>query len=813
MPPRRHPLAIPLSLVIILGVLLSWLLPAPLSPLRVAPLPALAATHSLASSHTTAPLLGPSCLSTCIASVSQPLSLPSSDGRSWKPMDTQHLSLSLVPAIPCNALLVASADLLGSAPADLGITLSGGSYRGGAPIAWQERPLSASPPAHPLLVQTVLPLSPHTRYTVSLVWKSAAPTTSTLTAGGPALAPTRLSVLCRFRTSIFTTSTTHPLLLSGSRTTGWMELESKQLTLSLRPGSSCTALVLGGVDRWSTPASKTQDVGISVNGIILDWQEQAPARASSPLLLQSSFAMVAGTPYRIALQWKGNTRDNRATIPAGGAHLSLLCSPASFLQSSSQSQVPPLARSDGTTWKELDHQHLTLSLTPSSDVDALLVGESSLWSSQAGIPQDLGIAISGGSYKGIQVSEENGSTSPSSPNATLVQTILPLKANVPYTVSLQWKAGKATTGTIKAGTGTGTSISPTRLTALLVPAERPLPPDPGTTAPPVNPSVATTVANATSFLYSGPSPIQTGVKAGTINPIRAAVLRGKVLDGVSEPLAGVAISIANHSEYGQTLSRADGSFDLAVNGGGLLTVSYTKAGYLPIQRQAQATWDDYTNLPDAVMTPPDSQVTPVTLSSVSSAMQVAQGSVQQDGDGTRQATLLFQPGTTATMTMPDGSRRPLPSGHVRATEYTVGPKGQESMPGTLPPTEGYTYAADFSFDEAKQAGATGVQFNKAVISYTQDFLKWPVGLKVPSMYFDQKKGVWVEGASGVVLQILSVADGAAKVDVDGSGNPASDATLSTLGITPAELQQLARLYPVGQKLWRMPLDHFTDWDY
>ncbi len=38
--------------------------------------------------------------------------------------------------------------------------------------------------------------------------------------------------------------------------------------------------------------------------------------------------------------------------------------------------------------------------------------------------------------------------------------------------------------------------------------------------------------------------------------------------------------------YRQTRSRADGLFDLALNGGGRLTVSYTKTDYLPVQRMA-----------------------------------------------------------------------------------------------------------------------------------------------------------------------------------------------------------------------------------
>jgi len=34
-------------------------------------------------------------------------------------------------------------------------------------------------------------------------------------------------------------------------------------------------------------------------------------------------------------------------------------------------------------------------------------------------------------------------------------------------------------------------------------------------------------------------------------------------------------------------------FDIAVNGGGLLTVNYEKAGYLSAQRQVQVPWQDY----------------------------------------------------------------------------------------------------------------------------------------------------------------------------------------------------------------------------
>ena len=93
-------------------------------------------------------------------------------------------------------------------------------------------------------------------------------------------------------------------------------------------------------------------------------------------------------------------------------------------------------------------------------------------------------------------------------------------------------------------------------------------PPPALVAPPLDPSVPTSVFDATSFLYSGPGAVQIGVEPGTIEEDRVAVLRGKVLAPDGQPLAGVGITALGHPEFGRTQSRADGMFDLAVNGGG-----------------------------------------------------------------------------------------------------------------------------------------------------------------------------------------------------------------------------------------------------
>jgi RHS repeat-associated protein len=338
-----------------------------------------------------------------------------------------------------------------------------------------------------------------------------------------------------------------------------------------------------------------------------------------------------------------------------------------------------------------------------------------------------------------------------------------------------------------------------------------LPPDPGTIAPPLNRTVATDLASATAFLYTGSQPIQTGVAQGTIEARRVAVLRGLVQTREGTPLPGVTITILGHAEYGQTLTRADGLFDMAVNGGGRLTVRYEKDHYVPVQRQVQAPWRDYAWLPDVVMLPYDPQVTTIDLTA-SADIQAARGSVVTDADGTRQATLLIAPGTQATMVLPDGTTQPLTTLHVRATEYTTGPNGPAALPGELPPTSAYTYAVELSVDEAVVAGAQMVRFTQPVIVYVENFLGFPVGEIVPAGYYDRQRGMWVASNNGRVIRVLSHADGLAAVDIDGDSLPDDPSGLLALGITEAERQRLASLYQPGQSLWRVPVTHFTPWD-
>lgn len=335
------------------------------------------------------------------------------------------------------------------------------------------------------------------------------------------------------------------------------------------------------------------------------------------------------------------------------------------------------------------------------------------------------------------------------------------------------------------------------------------PPDPREVAPPLDLTVATLPAVSTAFLYSGTDPVQFEVDARSIVPSRATILRGTVLSPDGSPLAGVRISILSHPEYGYTRTRNDGVFDLVVNGGGEITVNYFQEGFLPAQRMVNTSWQDYVWLPDVVLVPLDEAVT---LIQFLEPMEIAQGSIVQDEDGSRQATLLFSSGTSATMILQDGSTHPLPTISVRATEYTVGPNGPAAMPAVLPPSSFYTYAVELSADEALAAGARRVEFDHPVWLYVDNFLNFPTGIPVPVAYYDLEKSAWVPSQDGLVVQVISIQGEQVLLDVEGKGIPSDASKLSSLGITEEERKSLAQLYDSGKSLWRVPIRHFTAYD-
>ena len=336
-------------------------------------------------------------------------------------------------------------------------------------------------------------------------------------------------------------------------------------------------------------------------------------------------------------------------------------------------------------------------------------------------------------------------------------------------------------------------------------------PDPVSQAPAPPVSSIPDFGDSTAFLYQGKNPIQLGVTPGTIIPTKAAVVRGTVRSRDSQPLGGVLVAIHGKPEFGYTFTRADGQYDLGLNGGQVEHVDFEIAGYLPAQREVQVAQQEFAVTADVVLIPVDGIATKVTFGT-NAPVQVASSSTQTDAVGSRSATMYFPGGTGAQLLFSNGTTQSVGSLTIRATEYTVGSNGPAAMPATLPGGSAYTYCVALTADEAINAGAS-VLFDTNIAVYVDNYLNFPVGTLVPSGYYDHTKAAWVPADNGIVAKVLSINNGVANIDLDGDGVAESDSTLSGLGITVAERQQIASKFPAGTSFWRMPAGHFTDWDY
>jgi RHS repeat-associated protein len=333
-------------------------------------------------------------------------------------------------------------------------------------------------------------------------------------------------------------------------------------------------------------------------------------------------------------------------------------------------------------------------------------------------------------------------------------------------------------------------------------------------APALDRSVPTTVWESAQFLFSGPDPIQKDTSSKAFSRKRIALLRGHVVDRSGQPLAGVRVSVADHEEWGHTVSRADGVFDLAVNGGSQLLVQLAHKGYLSAERSVQPGWQSYDVVPDLGLIEEGKQSAKVLADADSE--QVAVGELAVDAFGARQPWVVFPRETAASAVLPDGTEQELASFHVRLAEYPFESPSTENVdepsrfaPGTTPTRGGLTYGIEASVDEAQELGAAEVRFSDPVAIVVENFLKLPVGVPVPLGYYQRGKGQWQPELAGRVVEVLGVTDGEADIDADGDGEPDEHASLEELGFSHAERRQIAGRHEPGQTLWHLAVSHFS----
>jgi RHS repeat-associated protein len=330
----------------------------------------------------------------------------------------------------------------------------------------------------------------------------------------------------------------------------------------------------------------------------------------------------------------------------------------------------------------------------------------------------------------------------------------------------------------------------------------------------IPPGLSSDFAEVTRFLFDAANGTQrmpdgSPLAPGVIQSERAAVIRGRALRS-GQPLAGAAVSIRNHPEYGRTLTRTTGEFDLAVNGGDAVVVRIDTPNHPTLFREILTRRRDYVTLPDIYLVP-YAAPKQVDLSDAT-RYHAVQSDVVSAGATARQMTLLFPPGARARLQLSTGTID-VAQPKLRITEYTRGDQDAAAMPATLPPTSAYTFAASFVLEPPpgvtdKRVPVTFVDAAGASISlplYVDNFLRFPVGETAPLGGYDETNAYWQASPSGKVVRVLSVTGGVASIDTVGDGQPHDG------DIALGERQMLGALFPTASNrdFLRVLLPHFS----
>lgn len=435
--------------------------------------------------------------------------LAGSDGTTWTDIDPVNLFVSFTPAADSFAVVSGNADLWTEGSGynqDIGVSITGGGVYPtlvGQPEAWKESGGFAgtfSPNA--AYVQTVIPVLASTTYTARLQWKTNKPDPGRIFAGagpvGPAFSPTRLTVrlIPRSAAIVFTASSMQQYRLAGSDGSAWTDVDATNLSVRFTPpAGTWTALVSGNADLWTSSSRYNQDIGVTLSGGVFPtiagqpeaWKESggfAGTYSPNAAFVQASLQTVlaGSTTYTAKLQWKANKIDP-GSIWAGagpiGGHFSpttltvILTAPTSAATRSVAQYRQ--SNSDGAYWQAVDEPTLEWSLAPTTDANYEISAGADLWTSVAGLNQDLGIMVSGGAYgTGTLVAwkESGGYAGTFSPNAAFVSTDLHLQSGFTYVVWTVWKANRGSysadsSNAVYAGAGPiNGHFSPTTLTAV-----------------------------------------------------------------------------------------------------------------------------------------------------------------------------------------------------------------------------------------------------------------------------------------------------------------------------------------------------------
>ncbi|KAG1655399.1 Teneurin-m [Nymphon striatum] len=115
------------------------------------------------------------------------------------------------------------------------------------------------------------------------------------------------------------------------------------------------------------------------------------------------------------------------------------------------------------------------------------------------------------------------------------------------------------------------------------------------------PAVTASFFQKMRFLIEEES-VQSYAGKKAFNDSRASVIRGQVISESGSGLVGIRVSVANDPKYGFTLTRKTGWFDLMVNGGGAVTLHFSRSPFKPRQQTVNVPWNEIIIIDQVTMT-------------------------------------------------------------------------------------------------------------------------------------------------------------------------------------------------------------------
>lgn len=291
----------------------------------------------------------------------------------------------------------------------------------------------------------------------------------------------------------------------------------------------------------------------------------------------------------------------------------------------------------------------------------------------------------------------------------------------------------------------------------------------------------------------------------TYDSEKFAIITGIAKDKSDEVLENVSIKILNHNEFGSVKTDENGKFSIPIEGGSTFTVTYKKEGYLSLDREVDVAVQNWEIIDTIQMSQLDSKVTAINLSE--GKTQIHSSTKINDDRGEREATLVFDGVTKATIRRADGTTTELTDIKVRATEFDK----PEAMPAKLPEGTAFTYCTALTVDGVEEG--SDIEFDKPVAVYIDNFLKFEVGEIVPLGYYNEKTGQWEAYENGVVIKLLD-RDSDGQVDsLDSTGDGIAD-DLNNDGSFDDEVAGLKDNvnYQAGQSYSRFEVPHFSTYD-